>query len=189
MIRYSLQRLSEASLQAVVALTGYEGVHVAELDEVESIGDFGLPVFAPVELNAPATEIDGVSYVQERITLDKCIIAINQTKMIVRTAVQGRNGTVKEYIADGDYDINIRAVLVNHNKFSFPESDVNRLKNICSRAQNIELLNDLSAMLGITEVVIESYSIQQVEGFTNLINVEIAAVSDTPVLLSLNGDV
>lgn len=188
MIAYSLQRLSEASLQAVIALTGYEGVRVAELEEVERIGDLGLPVFAPVELNAPATVIDGVDYPNQRITLDKCIIAISQTKMIVRTAVQGRNGTVKEYIADGDYDINIRAVLVNHNEMSLPESDLIRLKNICSRPQNIELLNEVSAMLGITEIVIDSYSIQQVEGFTNLINVEINAVSDTPVLLNLNED-
>ena len=39
------------------------------------------------------------------------LLEVTQTKIIIKTPVQGRNGTVKEYISDGDYIVNIRGGL------------------------------------------------------------------------------
>ena len=43
----------------------------------------------------------------ERLVMNDAIVAISRAKNIVTTQMVGMNGTVKEYICDGDYSINI----------------------------------------------------------------------------------
>ena len=41
------------------------------------------------------------------------VIEISNTRNIVKTEIQGRDGTVKEFINNGDYQISIKGILSN----------------------------------------------------------------------------
>jgi len=81
----------------------------------------GTPIFA--DLRFPDDEL----------ILESVLIEVRQTKNIQRTPVQGRNGTVKEYIADGDYDITIRGVITTPRINSYPLDEVRALVSILLR--------------------------------------------------------
>jgi len=140
---------------------------------------------------APLTFVSG-SYIAQNgnvleydgLTLETVLFDISQTKNIVKTTVQGRAGTIKEYISDGDYQVNVKGVIVNEdNPNLYPESEVNTLIDICRASANIKVQSGLLALFSVYELVIESYNFPMGEGFQNLQTFELTCVSDSPIEL------
>jgi len=83
---------------------------------------------------------------------------ISQSKNIVKTAINGVKGTIKEYIADGDLVINMNVVLGGLTDV-YPLEELKALQSILDENNSIiiysKILNDV---LGVTRVVVEGYS-------------------------------
>ena len=117
-------------------------------------------------------------------SIDTVLYDINQTKEIIKTKIQGRSGTVKEYIADGDFVINIKGVITGDNGV-YPMDDVNYLADMLSLPIALKINSDLLATFGIFQVVVESYHIPQIEGGQSQQPFEINCISDRPVELQI----
>lgn len=141
---------------------------------------YGAPIFKFSEIK--------LSYAGSDILLDTAILSISQSKNIVTTTLQGRDGTVKEYISDGDYEINIKGVLDSGNMFVYPETLVKQLKDICDIKDNIEIKSPFAEMLGITEAVITGYSFGQVPAGYNVQPYDITLLSDVPLIIKAQQD-
>lgn len=141
---------------------------------------YGAPIFKFSEIK--------LSYAGSDILLDTAILSISQSKNIVTTTLQGRDGTVKEYISDGDYEINIKGVLDSGNMFVYPETLVKQLKDICDIKDNIEIKSPFAEMLGITEAVITGYSFGQVPAGYNVQSYDITLLSDVPLIIKAQQD-
>lgn len=127
--------------------------------------DFGTPVFSSLRFS------DTKDFFNEENTLkmmpdwiDACLFTVNQQKTLIKTAIQGRNGTVVEYIGDGDYSINIKGIITGSNgKYPF-----NQVKNLIEfLKQPTELLIEvpyLNEVHGIKQIVVESYDFPQEAG-------------------------
>jgi len=141
---------------------------------------YGAPIFkfSEVKLSTSDTEL----------LLDTAILSISQSKNIVTTTLQGRDGTVKEYISDGDYEISIKGILDSGNMFVYPEDLVKQLKSICDVKDNIEIKSPFAEMLGITEAVITGYSFNQVPSGYNVQPYEITLLSDVPLIIKAQQD-
>lgn len=117
------------------------------------------------------------------IRVDTVIFDVSQTKNIVTTQVQGRSGTIKEYISDGDFIISARGAIVNEDNI-YPERDVKTLINICKVPDALKITSPfLNNIFGIQEVVIMNYRLNQSEGFRNLQLFELTLQSDIPIQL------
>lgn len=83
---------------------------------------------------------------------------ISQSKNIVKTAINGVKGTIKEYIADGDLVINMNVVLGGLSDV-YPLKELKALQSILDENNAIfiysKILNDV---FEITRVVVEGYS-------------------------------
>lgn len=133
----------------------------------------GLPVFADVRFPMPGNRPD--------INLQTVLVEVSQRKQIVTTAVQGRNGTVKEYIADGDYEVRIRgAIVTGAGADNYPYQDVRDLHELLSRSEAVEVVADYLRLFNIYSLVVTGYSFPQTEGLQNTQLFEIEAVSDLP---------
>jgi len=132
---------------------------------------FGTPVFADVRFNR-----DG----DDPIKLDTVLVDVSQRKNIVTTAVQGRNGTVKEYVSDGDYEVRIRGAIVNTGDNRYPSAEVRDLHALLSKSEALPIVADYLRLFNIYSVVVTDYSFPQQEGFQNVQIFEITAISDTP---------
>jgi len=118
------------------------------------------------------------------LIIDTILIDVQQTNNIVKTSVQGRSGTVKEYINRGDYALTFRGYISNGNKNNinvYPEEQVQNFVNIMKKNGSIIVTNQrLNDIYKIDEVVINSYNLPTVEGLTNLQPFSFTAISELP---------
>jgi hypothetical protein len=187
------QILGSFGLQALK--TKFYGINDPGGDDAVGFS-FGNPVFSNIDFigtdddgrnEKTYTNLEGERVPFPTLTINTVLFSVNQSKNIVKTPIQGRNGTVKEYISDGDFDIQIRGLIVSDNANEYPKEDVRKLVEILRVQDNLEIASRyLEETFDITNIVIESYSLPQTEGYLNVQAFEINAVSDDPIELTLN---
>lgn len=156
---------------------------------------FGLPMFDAFSFNAsPGNKLTykaskefggGQVIIDAPFVFETALIDVNQSKNIVKTSIAGMDGTVKEYMSEGDYMINLKGVIVGEIANQRPDiavlnSLVAYLKAPLSIPVSCNFLNEWL----ISSVVIETYSVGQREGSRNIIDVEINMLSDSVIELS-----
>ena len=124
--------------------------------------------------------------IQDQLRIDTVLIVVDQTKNIVKTPIQGRNGTVKEYISDGDYMVNIQGMIVSPYPLVFPKEELDLLIKFCLVGEQIPVTSFFLDMFGITDIVIETYKVSEKRGSRNEVPFEINASSDRPIEFQLN---
>lgn len=112
-------------------------------------------------------------------------------KNIVTTALQGRNGTIKEYVSDGDYNISIDAGVSTYEMdkeegyaFDYPKDAVKELKDILSLPEALEVQSDFLEIFGIKSAVVKAFSLSQ-ETHSNRQSINIQMLSDEPYEIKL----
>lgn len=153
---------------------------VGDGPESQPVSYLGTPVFADVRFPSAGGG--------QGLSLQTVLVEVAQTKNIVKTAVQGRNGTQKEYVADGDYEISIRGAVVGPDG-SFPRNDVRTLIQLLQQPSAIEVVADYLRFFDIYSIVVESFRFFQQEGMENMQFFEITAASDEPIELITDEDV
>lgn len=111
------------------------------------------------------------------------LVEVNMQKNIVKTAVQGRDGTVKEYVSDGDYQVTIRGGLFSSFSYAYPKEDMQTLLSLLALKTPLTVISEYLLQFNIYELVVEDYSFSQKEGVQNVQLFEIKTVSDYPIEL------
>lgn len=143
-------------------------------DDTQLVSYLGTPVFADLILKTGDAD--------EGLQLLTVLIEVSQSKNIVTTAVQGLSGTVKEYISDGDYQLNIKGALVN--QFSeYPLDDAQKLVELFQFQNALQCVSPFLQLFGIYNLVVTDYRLPQQEGFQNVQLFECNAISDKPIEL------
>ena len=158
-------------------------------------GKFGQPIFD--EFSFIADEVNKLTYetsvdfgvnairIVDNFTFETALIEINQTKNIVKTSIAGLNGTVKEYMSDGDFIINLKGVIVGDVANQRPDrNDLNYLIAFLNAPLSLPISCSFCEEFKINSVVVESYKFGQREGARNVIDIEINMISDTAIVLS-----
>jgi hypothetical protein len=127
----------------------------------------------------------GQKYSFDDLTLQTVLCTVSQAKRIVTTEIQGRNGTVKEYIGMDDYQITINGILTGANG-QFPIDDVNSLQQICKAPIPINVVSRYLQIFDIYQVVIKDFSYEQQPGAYSLQNFTLSCLSDAPVILQIS---
>jgi hypothetical protein len=137
------------------------------------------------------TKGEGTTQVK-RLMIDTALFVVTQTKNVVTTAIQGRDGTVKEYISLGDYKVSIKGVIAGYpgtypqskvqGKYNSPVAD---LIDACNDNRAVDVESWYLTMFGIYKLVITDFTIGQNEGEFSLQPFEISALSDTPFQLDI----
>lgn len=118
--------------------------------------------------------------------INDCLITVNQAKKIITTEIQGRDGTVKEYIGMDDFQIQIVGRLNGAYNVN-PRSETKQLKQILDAGQPLALTSWWLQNLGITDIVIKSYNFPQTEGEYSTQYFSIDAISDKQVEARITG--
>lgn len=158
---------------------------------------FGMQIFDSFTFNCTSAnpviytsspEFGGANVViSASFTFETALIEVNQTKNIVKTSIAGKNGTVKEYMSDGDFIINLKGVIVGE--------VANQRPSVIYLDKFMEYLRAPSALpvtctflneFNINSVIIESYRYSQREGARNVIDIDINMISDSPIQLSVS---
>lgn len=117
----------------------------------------------------------------ERLTIDNAIVSVSQQKQIVTTQVVGRRGTVKEYISDGDYAVNIsvgiQPIEDGTIKDEYPIDGVRELRKFLTESESLRVQSTFLDLWEITRIVVKSFNATQATA-SNYQQVQITADSD-----------
>ena len=112
--QFSLQRLRARIYDGKIP----NGTTVGEDADFDSNGQsftsyLGTPVFSNLDfIGGSYKNLQGEQIEYEDLRIDTVLFDVSQQKNVVTTEIQGRNGTIKEYISDGDFAINISGLIV-----------------------------------------------------------------------------
>ncbi len=153
-----------------------EGVETIQVAEQSATSVFGTAIFESLRLK----QANNQYYEFE----DAPLMSINMSKNIVTSRVQKRPGTVKEYINDGDYIVQIKGLMVNHDGEDLPFDKINTLNNLVKLDYAIEVESRLLNTLGIHNLVIKRIEYRPSPS-TNVQPYILSCWSDEPIELSL----
>ena len=115
------------------------------------------------------------------LSIPDAVVAMTRTKQIVTTQVVGMSGTVKEYISDGDFDINIAVGIqgVEDGKVAnvYPEEGLRELRKFLEVDKPISVQSAFFDIFEINRLVVKSYSLTQGTE-SNYQELTISALSD-----------
>lgn len=192
-------------------------------EEADAISYLGTPILDPFTFNGGSffelsdiNKENPIAFPDNRgadgigLTIPNMIIEVNQTKNIITTPIQGRDGTVKEFISRGDYMITLSGIITGKMNQEtgtvlsignrYPEDDVTKLITICEVPDSLSVTSTFLSMFlrnGVqgpnsgnenvipdTRVVITDYSIPQQIGVRDHQIFTINMLSDTPINLN-----
>jgi hypothetical protein len=130
------------------------------------------------------TDENGVLKSFDNLVLVTVLMTISQTKNIVKTSIQGRSGTVKEYIGLGDYAITINAIITGPNGH-YPIDEVTALKNMLECNKEVKVVSWYLQLWDIDNIVIDDFSINPEEGGYSYQPFTIDASSDKSFMLKI----
>lgn len=119
------------------------------------------------------------------LNLINILLTVTQAKKIITTEIQGRNGTVKEYIGMDDYEIQINGILTGTNG-NHPADQINSLMSMLTARVTTPVTCDYLQNLGIHNIVIKDFTLQQDAGGYSTQNFSITCLSDEPVILTIS---
>lgn len=139
----------------------------------------GNVVVAPLTLKNKLEDLE--------LRLDTVLLQITMQKQIVSTVLQGVNGTIKEYIADGDYEVSVTAMLVNESG-AYPTEQMRVLNELLLLPEALVVESELLQLLGIYNLVVQSYSFSDRAGFENIQDFTLECISDKPIELIIEDE-
>lgn len=131
---------------------------------------FGTPIFFPLK-------IDG------HLLPNEPLITVTGSKKIIKTVVSGLKGTVKEEIGLGDYNVNVKGVVINENSDEFPEDEVRKIKNLFEKPGALEVKSPFLALFGIDMIVLQRCTFSGIAGEQSQQAYQFNAISDRSVEL------
>lgn len=165
---------------------------------------FGMREGEPLKVSEVNTKLDNLSdfentswltslQIEEggnKFIFKEVIMSITQERNIVTTTLQGRDGTIKEFISNGDYIITVDAGIIGDTrndkiddfdlaKDQYPLEDLKRLREILLQHKAIPVQSKFLDLFGIKTVVVKSFQLQQ-ETHSNRQSIQIQMLSDEP---------
>ena len=151
-------------------------------DEPIGTSPLGTPVYDDVSFPAGQyVNLFGDVIAFGEVRLQNVLIVANRAKRVIKTPVQGRDGTIKEYISAGDYVITVTGQL-NSESNTFPELELENLNALMGANASLSVVSSfLNDGLNVGHIVIESDTYRQVRGSRNSIDISFQAVSDVSI--------
>ena len=161
-------------------------IPTATKDEPIGLSELGTPIYSDITFDACSyTDNNGRKINVEEVNIQTVIITISQPINIIKTAIQGRDGTVKEYIGKDDMQVNISGMITGKNGV-YPLDKVNKLKAWLDAPISKGITAWWLANLNVANIVINSFDMPQTEGGYSYQMFSISAISDTPVELKIS---
>ncbi len=161
------------------------------VDTYDMTSYLGTPVWSNLIFSADGVDVGQPTTLdpdngKKDLRIDTILFEVELPKLIVRTEIVGRNGTIKEYISDGDYQIMAKGLIVSPYPNQFPADDFDLLIKYVNVNTQISVISQFLDRFGITSVVIMRGRYFEIMGYRNQVGFELEMVSDRPIEFQLN---
>lgn len=136
----------------------------------DGTGALGLPIFQKVVFKQSG---------KEPLFLGDTLVSFSLSRTIVKTQVNGLDGTIKEFISNNDYKVNIKGFLVSDNPYKAPEKQIRAFRQwFAETKRQIQVEGRMFDVLRISSIVVEDFDLPKLPGYVGLQPYEINALSD-----------
>ena len=126
----------------------------------------GTPIFQPVTL-------------EDVLLPNEPIVEIRCAKRIVRTDIDGMDGTFKELFSMDDYGVTIRGIITQEDgSDNWPEDTVRQIRALFERKSALRITNTMANLFGIHLLAIDSIEFPVIEGSNGVQPYIIQGMSD-----------
>jgi len=148
---------------------------------------FGMPVFSNLQIKGGEYRDNAGNIIGQfqDIRIDACIMEVNEENNIITTDIQGKNGTVIEYVSSKASVINIKGRIMTDLASAFPYDDVQNLAIALKTNKSLQIESWFLNLFGIYNIMPKKKYYSQVEGSQEYQKFEFDAIADTPVILKL----
>ncbi len=150
-------------------------------------GALGFPVYSNLIIKGDTYQDNNGTNIGtfNDIRIDAIIMEMEQQKNLVKTDIQGRSGTVIEFISAKSATVHCYGRFSADIPGVFPTADVQEFINAMNSNKALRVQSWYLAMLGIYNIVVENFKIKQEEGSQEYQKFEFDAIADRPVILKL----
>lgn len=157
---------------ALITLNGQIPKSFDDLQFEESIGVSQLGTLLYDDITFPKgsyKSLEGIVVDYDEVKFQSVRFVVAQEKNIVKTAISGRNGTVKEYNNDGDYQITLQAN-INELENIFPATQLQAFKELKDVPESVPVVSKiLNGIFDIDNVVINDFTLDPGTGKGNVV--------------------
>lgn len=195
--------MANGTIRFIVGSFGLQSVKAIRFDEAGTVLDSksslsGLPASGALKIPAVAYSYLGTPVFSRltlvspedptlKLDLDEVLLEVSQSVNVVTTAINGRDGTIKEYVSAGDWNVSVRGVLVNYDDgYNAPLEKFQTLLQLCSLPLALECESNYLQLFEIFNLVVTEKSFPQSKGFQNVQPFELSCISDKPIQLLLD---
>lgn len=164
---------SQSIREATELITGIEANDYGKSSFFE-----GVPLWLPLLL-----QHDEIG----ELLLENAIIDLTRSKNIITTPIIGYDGTVKEYISNGDWNISVRGIIAQK-RYGYPKEQYKQLLKFMQLNKPLKVANQWLNDAEIYSIAITDFKLPY-NPHINCIIYEFNALSDKPVELKINDDV
>ncbi|WP_298525283.1 DUF6046 domain-containing protein [uncultured Porphyromonas sp.] len=115
------------------------------------------------------------------LLLQDAVVSLTRTKQITTTQVVGLEGTVKEYISNGDYELSIQVGIQGtddgHIADIYPEGALRELRRYLDVNKALQVQSAFLDVFEVNRIVVKSFSLTQ-DTASNYQELSITALSD-----------
>jgi hypothetical protein len=115
------------------------------------------------------------------------LLTVSFASRIIKTEIQGRNGTVKEYIGEDDAKVQVQGIICGYNGH-YPAFEVGQLNDWRKAPVSKAVVSTFLQNIGIDNLVVESFDLPQVAGGYSYQTFNISCISDLPVELKITNN-
>lgn len=158
---------------------------IPSFEDIEFIAPIGLSPLGNLlydDISFPSGSyktLDGVVVSYEEFRMQSVEFVVSQSKNIVRTAISGRKGTVKEYNNESDFEIQGTANL-NELINVFPADQLLKFRELAKVPQEIPVVSKiLNSIFEIDNVILTDFSVTPGTGKGN-VSISFRLESDQP---------
>ena len=120
----------------------------------------------------------------DQVRVETVLCTVSRPTIIVKTQIQGRNGTVKEYISKDDFQVSINGIITGQNG-QYPEAEALAVQRMAEAPVSIPVVSRFLNGMGIYNIVVTDYSMPQNAGGISRQDFSINAISDEPLELQI----
>ena len=146
------------------------------------IAPTGVPMWDRFSVEIP---LENESGIQSFFLPHSTVASVYRSKNIVKTVLQGKENTVKEFISKGDHEITLRGFCINYDEDSYPEDEVRLINQLFEIDKAIVINSKYLSLFGIKNVVVEDMNWPPMEGYQNCAAFEIKIISDSIIELEV----
>lgn len=148
---------------------------------------FGFPVFSNLLISGDSYQDNNRNTIGSfsDIRLDVVIMEMERENNLVTTDVQGRNGTIIEFIGSKSVNIHVTGRILAEQPGIYPDAEVRKLATALYSNKALRVDSWFLAMRGIYHIVIKKDSIKQEEGSQEYQKFEFDALADQPLILKI----